>query len=172
VKALSAREKKLLILAATLAVLVFGYNFIVRPLMDSNAGGAKQTMDNATRMKRMSQLYEEYKKIRLEKTRYTTLLENKTEKTTEIIQQCATSNNIDKNIGYTRKSQSNVQNKYIRVTTDVKLEGVAIGPLTKFIFDMENSNDSVRVQYLRITKGLKGTDTYDAIIKIDSFTSK
>ena len=74
--------------------------------------------------------------------------------------------------GYTKKSQANVQNKYIRVTTDVKLEGVAVGPLMKFIFDLERSSDLVRIQYLRITKGLKGTDTYDAIIKVDSFINK
>lgn len=169
---LSNREKKLLIFLGTVLVLVLGYNFIAKPLLDSRAGSAKHTTDNTSRMKRISQLFDEYRNVRAEKSRYLALLENKTEKTTELIQQCSTANNIDKNIGYTRKSQSNVQNKYIRVTTDVKVEGVSVQPLLKFIYDIENSNEQVRVQYLRINKGLKGTDTYDAIIKIDSFITK
>ena len=171
-RTLTAREKKMLAGMVILAVLVFGWKFVASPIMNSGSSGGSQITDNAGRMQRMGQLYDEYRKIRAEKGRYSTLLENKTEKTTELIQQCATSNNIDKNIGYTRKSQSNVQNKYIRVTTDVKFEGVAFAPLAKFIADMEGQRDLVRISYLRISKGLKGTDIYDAIIKIDSFINK
>ena len=171
-RTLTSREKKLLLALGIVAVLTLGYSFVIKPVMDYKASTSKHSGDNASRIKKMTALYDEYRKVRQEKNKYLTLLENKTEKTTELVQQCASSNNIDKNIAYTRKSQSNVQNKYIRVTTDIKIEGVSIQPLLKFIFDIENSNDLVRVQYLRINKGLKGTDTYDALIKIDSFINK
>ena len=171
-RTLTAREKKMLAGMVILAVLVFGWKFVASPIMNSGSSGGSQITDNAGRMQRMGQLYDEYRKIRAEKGRYSTLLENKTEKTTELIQQCATSNNIDKNIGYTRKSQSNVQNKYIRVTTDVKFEGVAFGPLAKFIADMEGQRDLVRISYLRISKGLPAPATYDPIIQTDSFINK
>ena len=169
---LTSREKKLLGVLGTIAALVLLYVFVISPALDLRTSSEKDAGDSASRLRKMDQLYDEYKKIRQEKTRYLTLLENKNEKTTELIQQCSTGNNIDKNIAYTRKTQSNVQNKYIRVTTDVKIEGVAIQPLIKFINDLESTSDLTRVQYIRINKGLKGTDTYDALIKIDSFINK
>ena len=169
---LTDREKKLLYLLGVIAAIALVYFFIIRPVMLYRSNTEKIAGDNISRLKKMEQLNEEYKRVRQEKTHYLSLLENKNEKTTELIQQWSTSNNIDRNIAYTRKSQSNVQNKYIRVTTDVKIEGVAIHPLIKFLYDIESSNELIRDQYVRINKGMKGTDTYDALIKIDSFINK
>jgi len=169
---LTDREKKLLYILGAVAAIALVYLLIIRPIMSYRSNTEKSTGDSISRLKKMEQLYDEYKRVRQEKTQYLTLLENKNEKTTELIQQWSTSNNIDRNIAYTRKSQSNVQNKYVRVTTDVKIEGVAIHPLIKFLYDIESSNELIRVQYIRINKGLKGTDTYDALIKIDSFINK
>jgi hypothetical protein len=56
------------------------------------------------------------------------------------------------------------------VTADVKLEGVPIQKLVRFLYEIENSNVLLKISYLRIYQGLRGADTYDVILKIDSFT--
>jgi len=166
---LSKRERYLLFFLAIVAV-----GAIIYALSSSTDSGTVKTKNAAggpERIRTLERLAEEYRKVRQDKTRIQTLLDNKNENTTTLIQQWAASSNIDKNIGYTRRSQSNIQNKYIRITTELKLEGVAIQQYMKFLNDVENSDELLRVQYIRISKALKGTDTYDVLMKIDSFTS-
>ncbi len=98
------------------------------------------------------------------------MLDSKNENITSLIEQWAASADITRNIAYTRRTQTNIQNKYIRVTTDVKLEGIPIQKLLRFLYEVENSNTLLKISYLRIYQGLKGSDTYDVNVKIDSFT--
>lgn len=173
-RVLTKREKMLLAVLAVLAAVVI-VNYVIMPLASSigsagESGGG--STDSAADIDKIGRLADEYRRIRQEKTQLLTMLDAKNENTVTMIQQFATSNNIDKNISGTRRSQSNIQNKYIRITTEVRIEGVAIQSLVKFLADIENSGNLVRIQSLRISKGLKGTDAYDAVVKIDSFTNK
>jgi hypothetical protein len=170
-RALTKREK-ILIVILLVSIAVWGAYSIISPIVSAQKKGSVEKENAAGKIKKMDQLYDEYRRVRQEKTRLLTLLDTKNENTATLIQQFAATNNIEKSVAYTRRTQSNVQNRFIRVTTEVKIEGVAIQPLIRFIGDIENSNGLMLVQYLRITKGLKGTDAYDALIKIDSFTNK
>jgi hypothetical protein len=166
------KREKILIIILIASVAIWGIYSIARPILNAQKSSGLEKENAAGKIKKMDDLYDEYRRVRQEKTRILTLLDTKNENTATLIQQFAASNNIDKSVAYTRRTQSNVQNRFIRVTTEVKIEGVTIQPLIRFIGDIENSNGLMRVQYLRITKGLKGTDSYDALIKIDSFTNK
>jgi hypothetical protein len=167
---LTKRERVLLFVLAIIAVGAVIYSLSTSS-SDSANDKPKDADGGSEKIQKLERLADEYRRIRQDKTRIQALLDNKNENTTTLIQQWAANSNIDKNIGYTRRSQSNIQNKYVRVTTEIKIEGVAIQQFLKFLNDVENSNDLLRVQYIRISKALKGTDTYDVLLKIDSFTS-
>jgi hypothetical protein len=168
---LTKREKLLLAVLAVLALIVL-INYIIIPVISSIGSVGDDKGTTSANIQKLNSLADEFRRTRQEKTQLLSMLDAKNENTVTVIQQIATTNNIDKNISNTRRSQQNIQNKYIRITTEVRIEGVAIQPLIKFLADIENSGGLVRIQSLRISKGLKGTDAYDSVIKIDSFTNK
>jgi len=170
-RTLTKREKLLVAALIGVAIIVIIY-YVILPIASAASSSNNEGGTSTAKIQKLDALYEEYKRVRQEKTQLLSMLDAKNENTVTLIQQYAASNNIDKNIANTRRSQSNIQNKYIRITTEVKIEGVAIQPLIKFLSDLENGGGLIRVQYMRIAKGLKGTDTYDVLIKIDSFTNK
>jgi hypothetical protein len=98
------------------------------------------------------------------------LLGNKNENITTMIEQWSTNADIARHISYTRRTQSAIQSKYLRITTDIKIEGAPFQKLLRFLYEIESSNMLLKISYLRIYQGLKGSDTYDVIMKIDSFT--
>jgi hypothetical protein len=120
----------------------------------------------------MDDLNDEYREIRQKITKYQSALGNKNENITTLVEQWAVTADVTKNIAYTRRTQSTIQNKYIRVSTDVKLESVPIQKVLKFLYEIENSNKLLKISYLRIYQALKGADTYDVIMKIESFSTQ
>jgi len=52
----------------------------------------------------------------------------------------------------------------------MKLDGVSIQSLLKFIYEIENSNKLVNISYLRINKSFKSPNLYDVNLKIESYT--
>jgi hypothetical protein len=170
-RTLTKREKMLLLFLGGL-VLVIVVVYIIMPSMNDSNGKSTPANDPAANLLKIEQLNEEYRKIRQDKTQIMSLLDAKNENTATLIQQYASSCSLDKNIAYTKRTQSNIHNSFVRITTDVKIEGAPIQQLLKFISNFESGNDLTRIQFLRITKGLKGTDTYDALIKIDTYTNK
>ena len=147
------------------------YFLIISPFIGYREKAENELKENRDRLEKLEKIYEEFKTARSDKMKYMSLLNQKESDTTSLIEQIATSNKIDKNIAYSRRSQSNIQNRFMRVTTDVKFEGVAIQSILKFIYDLENSNRLVKLNYIRIQQALKGTDRYDVIMKIDSFAA-
>jgi Tfp pilus assembly protein PilO len=168
-RSLSTREKILIYVLSSVAAGALLYTFIISPLLTPKTDGG--VSGGPERLRRMERLSEEYKSVKQDKNQILSQLDNKNENTSALIQQCASTNGIEKNIAYTRRSQSTIQNKYNRITTDVKIDGVYFQPLVKFLNDIESSPELVRLQYVRITKALKGTNTYDVQLKIDTFTS-
>ena len=76
------------------------------------------------------------------------MLSKKDDNLTALVEQWAASAGITRNIDYTRRTQTNIQNKYIMITTDIKI-----------------------ISYLRIQQALKGRDTYDVNLKINNYTT-
>jgi type II secretory pathway component PulM len=168
---ISQREKLLLQVLSGIMVLVIIYFLIISPLMKLKSSGENELKSNLDNLNKIDKVYQEYKEIQQKKTQIKSLLDKKTENVTSMIEQWANSSNIAKNIAYTRRSESKMQNKYNRVTTDVKFEGVGIDKFLKFLYDLENSNILLKISYIRINQALKGANTYDVILKIDSFTA-
>ncbi|MDY6934355.1 MAG: type II secretion system protein GspM [Spirochaetota bacterium] len=169
---LNQREKILLQLLIVFVLVLIIYFLIASPIIEFMNNTDDELKKNIENLNRIDRIYKDYRKITEKKDKYLTLLNKKNENITSMVEQYANSNNIARNIAYTRRSQSTIQNKYIRITTNVKFEGVLIQPLMKFIYEIENANTLLRIGYLRIYQGLKGSDTYDAVLKIDSFTIK
>lgn len=167
---LSDREKKLLMLLAGVVAVAVVYFLIVTPLLEFRRSAAEQSKKLSHDLQRLEELYDEFRDLKQKKTRYMSLLSNKNENITTLVEQWSTAAELTRNIAYTRRSQATIQNKFIRVTADVKLEGVPIQKLVRFLYEIENSNVLLKISYLRIYQGLRGADTYDVILKIDSFT--
>ena len=171
-RGLNQRERTLLQMLAG-SILILGIYFLIAlPIIEFMENTNEELKSNIDNLNRIDKIYKEYRDIKEKKSGYISLLQKKDENITSLVEQYASSNNIARNIGYTRRTQSPIQNKYIRITTSVKFEGVSIQPLLKFIYELENSNKLLKINYLRIYQGLKGTDTYDIILKIDSFSMK
>jgi len=167
---LTKREKTLL------QVLVIVISLAVIYLIASSlVGYVSSTEDeiggNINKISKLDRIHQDYVEIQEKIEAFKRLL-SKSDNITSLVEQWATSAGIAGNIAYTRRSQSKVQNKYTRVTTNVKFEGVSIEPFLKFLYDVENSGELLNVSYLRINPALKGTSTYDIDLKIDSFTSE
>jgi hypothetical protein len=167
---ISAREKRLLQILAAVAGCAAVYFLIIAPFLAFRNSAEDITRKNVQDLNRMDALNDEYREIKQNKTRYMSMLSGKNENVTTLIEQWATSADVTRHIAYTRRSQSNIQNKFIRVTTDVKLEGAPIQKIMRFLYEITNSNHLLKVSYLRIYQGLKGSDTYDVILKIDNYS--
>lgn len=171
-RALNPREKLLLKVLGAVAVFGVVYFFVIMPLFSLWQSADQVQNSNQARISRIERIYNEYNVIKVKRTRYETLLNNKNDNLTTLIQQVASSNGIAGNIAYTRRTQTNVQNKYVKITTDVKIDGVPIQNLLKFMHDIENSNNLVFISSVRINQGIRDTKKYDALIKIVNFVSQ
>jgi len=167
---LSAREKILLKVFGVVSAGALVWVLVINPYLSisesSRAGIAGSRQDLA----KLDSLYEEYRDVRQRKARYDALLGNREENITTLIEQWSASADVARHIAYTRRTQSSVQNRYLRITTDIKIDGVPMQKFLRFLYEIESSGRLLKVSYLRLYQGLKGADTYDVIMKIDSYT--
>ncbi|MCU0821963.1 MAG: type II secretion system protein M [Spirochaetes bacterium] len=167
---LTKREKTLLRVLAV--VIIIAVIYLVAAGLVSYLGSSEDEMgDNIDKISKLDRIHQDYVEIQDKIEAYKRQL-SKSDNITSLVEQWSTSAGIAGNIAYTRRSQSKVQNKYTRITTNVKFEGVSIEPFLKFLYDVENSGELLNVSYLRLNPALKGTSTYDIDLKIDSFTSE
>lgn len=169
---LSPRERTLLKLLGVLIGIVVLYFVVVSPFIHFKDKSEDELRNNIDRLNQLDKIYAQYREIKNKKAKMMAFLNRRDENITSLVEQWATSTNIAKNIAYTRRTQSNIQNKFVRITTDIKFEGIPIDKILRFIYEVENSNKMLKVSYLRIQQGLKGTNTYDVVLKIDSFTTQ
>jgi len=167
---LSNREKLLLKILIGTLVLIIGYNFIVMPLKNFFSSSDTVIISDKQKIEQLDRIYNNYKELETKRNQYMSLLKGDSENISTMIEQWAQNSNIAKNIAYSRRNQTNVQNKYIRITTDMKLDGVSIQSLLRFIYEIENSNKLVNISYLRINKSYKSPNLYDVNLKIESYT--
>jgi hypothetical protein len=171
-KTLTQREKLLLKILIICIAGIAVYYLVISPIIGLTGNGSDKSDKNRNDIQKLESLYKQYKDIQQKKSVYTTMLDKKNENITSLIEQWATSTGIAKNIANTGSNPSNIQNKYVKITTDIRIEGVAIQQFLKFLYEVENSDNLIKVSYLRISPALKGTNTYDINLKIDNFISK
>lgn len=167
---LSTREKRLLKAFSAIAAGALVFMLVINPYLSMRESSRSSIAGSRRNLDRLEALYDEYREIKQQKSRYDALLGNREENITTLIEQWSASADVARHIAYTRRTQSNIQNKYLRITTDVKIDGVPIQKFLRFLHEIENSGRLLKVSYLRLYQGLKGADTYDVIMKIDSYT--
>lgn len=168
----TTRERNLLIALGTVVISLFIYLIIISPYLEYQETSESGIKENMAKLRKMEKMYTEYREIKQKITSVKATLNKKRDNITSQIEQWANSSNIAGNIAYTRRKQTTLKNKYIRITTDIKFNGVSIEKLLKFVYEVENSNQLLKINYIRIHQGLKSTNTYDVILKIDSFTKQ
>ncbi len=169
---LTQREKLLLKVLIICIATTIVYYLIVLPVIGLTGNAEDELKKNRDDIEKLESIYKQYRDIQQKNAAYTSMLNRKNENVTSMVEQWANSIGMARNIAYTRSSQSNIQNKYVRITTEVKIEGIAIQQFLKFLYEVENSDNLLKVNYLRISPALKGTNTYDINLKIDNFISK
>ena len=167
---LSRREKLLLKALGALVALLALVFLVIMPFIEYRGRSETATRKYSSDIQKLEALYEEYREIKQRKSRYASLLSMKNDNVTTLVEQWAANSGVSRNIAYASRTQSTIQNRYVRITTDIKFESVPIQNLLRFIYEVENSNRLININYFRVYQGLKGADTYDAIMKIDSFT--
>lgn len=169
---LSQREKRLAQALGIVAGFALLYFLVVSPLLNLKRGSEDSIQKNVENISKIDRIYDEYKDIRQKKTQYMAQLGNKNANITSLIEQWAANANIAKNIAYTRRTQTNIQNKYVMTTTIMKVDSVAIEPLLKFIYEVEHSSMLLKISYIRMREAIKGADTYDVELKINTYSSQ
>lgn len=169
---ISDREKKLIQVLIIILSVVLIYYLIIIPLVSFFNKTEDSLESNKEQLVQLDKIYNKYRELEQKRNRYTSLLKSGNDNITSMIEQWSQSTNVARHIAYTRRRQSIIQNKYIRITTDIKLEGVPVQSCLQFIYEIENSNKLLKISYLRINKALKGSSTYDVNMKIDSYTMK
>ncbi len=167
---LSPREKRLLQILAVVAGVAFVYFVIITPITSMrrrSEGGVREKIEGIAKIDR---IYEEYREVKQKKTQYMSQLGNKDTNINSMIEQWASNAGVSGSIAYTRSTQTTIQNKYTMVTTIMKFDGVAIEPLLKFLYEVENSSMLLKISYLRMREAIKGADTYDVELKINTYS--
>ncbi len=169
---LSKREKRLLQILGGVAGFALVYLLVISPLTSAKRGSEDRVRGKLDDIAKIDRMYEEYRELRQKKTRYMSQLENKNANITSMVEQWASNAGITGNIAYTRRTQANIQNKYVMITTIMKIDSVAIEPMLKFIYEVENSNMLLKISYIRMREAIKGADTYDVELKINTYTAQ
>ena len=139
------------------------WSFIVSPLLDSQNTTESNVTNSKLKLKQLDRIYEQFQKAKMKKRSMESKLRH--------AGLLATVEENAKKFGIkptTNESQTNVKNKFKKFKTNVKFESVPITSLLKFIHSIENSNKLARITGLRIRLALKGRQTYDANLTIES----
>ncbi|MFW6366444.1 MAG: type II secretion system protein GspM [Spirochaetota bacterium] len=165
------REKKMLYVLGAIVAFMALYYLVFIPVRNLT-----QAPDSSThleeQLQELSDIHAAYSRTRNKRQKLERQLNDRNDAATANITRWADENGISGNIAYTRRTQTNIQNKYVRTNTDIKINGAPIQSLVGFIHDIEQSDDLVFITYVSFTKGLKSRKTYDALIKIHSFSAR
>ncbi len=146
------------------------YFLIIAPIVSFRSHMQKEFDSNMDKLNKLDTIHEEYRDARDQVARYRSQLMSG-QGTTSQIEETAKSLNILRNKVYTRDMPSNIQDKYKKISTDVKFEGVDIKSMIEFIYRMENSGKLTKVSYIRINQALKGRNMYDVTLKLDTLSA-
>lgn len=169
---LTDREKFLLKILIIFLSVLFLYYVIIIPLHNIISNGTNYIAENKYKLQQLDNIYIKYRELDKKLKKYNSLLNNKSENVSALIDSFITKSNLNGKIAYARRSQSNIQNRYLKITTNMKIESAPIQSILKLIYEIENSRKLLKINYLRIQKSYKSDNLYDVYLKIDYFSSK
>ena len=165
---LSKREKRLISVLVSFIGVLAVYFIIVAPLIELKSGMDANKQSSMYSLQKLDHIYNEYRQVKSQRDHYERLLKNN-KGVSSLIEENAQKAGILSNKTSNRDSQANIQNKYKRISSRVKFEGVNIKSAFKFIYLMENSDKLIKVSSLRIKQAIKAKSNYDVDIKFDSY---
>jgi hypothetical protein len=119
-------------------------------------------------MKKLDITYDEFSTAFERNKRIETMLKD-SQSPSAMIENIVSEMNIQNNKVYNRDNQTKIQNKYTKITSDVKFEGIDIRSALTFINRIENSDRITHISYLRIAQAFKEKKNYDVTLKIDTY---
>ena len=168
---LSSREKRLLqLLAGVVGILVLYYG-IIGPVMSLRESIDSTYQTSISRLNDLDTIYRQYREIREKKERFNQQLRD-TRGVSALVEENAQKAGILGNKTYNRDHETNLQNRFKKISTDVKFEGVNIKSAVDFLYYMENSNKLIKISSLRISQALKERSNYDVTVTFDSYKNQ
>ncbi len=167
---INKREKNLLIILAAVAGILFSYYVIIDPVVNFKRNAGENLEKNLDKISRLDEIYSDYKEVLAEKNQLN--IDAETAAISSIINEAATSLNINTNKVDLGENQGAVKNGIQLITTNVKFEGVSIRNMIEFIYRLESSGTPLKIKNLTITAGMKGKNRYDAVITILSLAKR
>ena len=168
---LSSREKRLLMMLATVIIAGVFYFLIIKPVSDFKKQSDNSYERNMARLNKLEDLNNSYREILAEKSRLNAAAPDG-KGIAPLVDEIAGALNIAGNKAYLRESPGVIQNGIQKVTTEIKFEGVTIASLLEFINRLENSNSTLKIKNLSINSGSSERSRYDAIITVVSRTKR
>lgn len=168
---LSTREKRLIMILASVLLIAACYFLIIQPVADFKNNADSSYEKNMARLNKLEEINASYREILAEKSR----LNSSTPQgngLAPLVDEISGSLNITGNKAYLRESPGVIQNGIQKVTTEIKFEGVTITSLLEFINRLENSNSTLKIKSILINSGIKERSRYDAILTVVSLTKR
>lgn len=167
---INKREKNLLIILASVVGILFSYYAIIDPVVSFKRNAGENLEKNLDKISRLDEIYSDYKDVLAEKNQLN--IDAETTAISTIINEAATSLNINTNKVDLGENQGAIKNGIQLITTNVKFEGVSIRNMIEFIYRLESSGTPLKIKNLTITAGMKGKNRYDAVITILSLAKR
>lgn len=167
---LTKREKRLLIILASVMAIAIAYYLIITPVIKFKKNADNTLENNIKKINKLDDLYAEYKQIQSDKNRLN--LDSNSRSVSSIVEEAAESLNITTNKVNLDEKPGIVKDNIQLFTTEIKFEGVSIKNIIDLIFRIESSGAPLKIKNLTITSGIKGKNRYDVLITIVSLAKR
>lgn len=165
---LSQRERMLLKILIGLVAAIALFYIIVKPMLSIKSSVESGRSAGVERLNELENLYQQYKTTQ-DKLAETNRLMDDTRGVSALVEENAEKTGILSNKVYNRDKEANLQNKFKKITTEVKFEGVNIKSALDFLYYMENSGKMIHTSSLRINQAVKERSSYDVTLSFESY---
>jgi hypothetical protein len=164
---ISKREKTLIKILIGIVGFSISYFIIFMPLKNYIEKINNKQNENQKKIKKLNTIYEKFLEAKKYKSDYEKFLK-KGKSLSHLIESYSEKANIMDKKTSSRNSPPTTHNKLQKSTSNVKFEGVDIREFMKFLYFMENNDNIIIVNQLKIRKAVR--NTYDVTVKFESYT--
>lgn len=168
---LSTREKRLIIILASILAAGICYYLIIKPVAEFKKNADSSYEKNLSRINKLEEINNRYRDILAEKSRLNASTPQGNG-LAPIVDEIAGGLKIAGNKAYLRENPGIIQNGIQKITTEIKFEGVKIDSLLEFINRLEKSNETLKIKNIVITSGIKERSRYDAVLTVVSLAKR
>ncbi|MCL1911190.1 MAG: hypothetical protein FWG13_03185 [Leptospirales bacterium] len=167
----SPREKKLLIALCVLVAAVVLFYTVINPYINFRKSFTNSGDEARLRINELESIYAKYKNTQEIKNNYDRLMKGNGT-VLALVEDNANRIGVFNSKVYNRERDPVIiQNKFKKVTTEVKFEGIDIKAALDLIYSIENSDKFIKTSSLRISQGVRERSNYDITVVFDSYMS-